>query len=294
MTLEVTPRLVQRLRSVYERRTPMDLGEKTFRVLKERLCGVEGAVFEKPRRYYWDVKGQVFSREAALAKARNKEEHKVAWFARDRSTLESMRHFYQEVDVYPFRHHFLKRHGGFRWYRRLVDHVPHPSILEYGCGAAALTEWLVGRFPECRYSVADIPSTTLDFVRWKQAAYHYPYTILTIGPGREGIPLHEAYDLIICQEVLSVTPNPLEIVGAFVEHLSPGGVLVTDFMNAPGGENLPAAVEQREAVKAFLRETLLPVKAIDEPSGCDGLYVNGALAPRSRCLPSEETSMTAP
>lgn len=276
MSAEVTPALLRRIRSVYRRRTTPDLCEKAWGLLSERLRGVDGIIFEKARRYYREVLGREFSRGAALAKALNKEEHKATWFARTRDTAESMRQFYREVDVYPFRHHYLKRHGGFRWYVRLVDHLPCPSILEYGCGAAALTEWLVERFPRCRYSVADIPSRTLEFVQWKKASYRYPYVILTVGPGKDGIPLREVYDLIICQEVLSVTPNPLEIVQAFVEHLSPGGVLVLDFMNAPGGENLQAAVEQREAVKAFLTQALIPVKPIDVPSGCDGLYVKGA------------------
>ena len=144
--------------------------------------------------------------------------------------------------------------------------------------SAVLTEWLAQRFPHCRYTVADIPSTTLEFVTWKQAHFNPAYRILTIGPGKEGIPLDERYDLIICQDVLEHTPNPLEIVSSFIEHLSVGGVLVMDFLNAPGGENLQAAVEQREAVKQVLSQRLIALKAIDVPARSDGLYVKGPSA----------------
>lgn len=81
--------------------------------------------------------------------------------------------------------------------------------------------------------------------------------------------------MIICQDVLEHTPNPLDIVTSFANHLAPGGVLVVDFLNAPGGENLEVAVEQRESVKAFLRDNLIPLKLIDESRRCGGLYVKG-------------------
>ena len=58
--------------------------------------------------------------------------------------------------------------------------------------------------------------------------------------------------------------------------MSVRGVLVIDFLNAPGGENLQAAIGQRESVKQFLKETLIALKAIDEPSGNNGLYVKDA------------------
>jgi 2-polyprenyl-3-methyl-5-hydroxy-6-metoxy-1,4-benzoquinol methylase len=188
-------------------------------------------------------------------------------------------HFYKEVETYSFRQPYIKRYENFRWYFRPLDHINNPSILEYGCGAAILTEWLIARFPDFEYTVADIPSTTLEFVKWKKTKFDYHYLILTIGPGKDGIPLYKDHDLIICQDVLEHTPNPLEIVTAFVDHLSPGGVLIVDFVNAPGGENLEIAVQQREAVKNFLKSNLIPLKPIDEPKGNNGLYVKNIAEP---------------
>jgi 2-polyprenyl-3-methyl-5-hydroxy-6-metoxy-1,4-benzoquinol methylase len=213
------------------------------------------------------------SYQDALKRARDKQRHKEMWSTRTRETVEARMHFYQETDVYPFRQPYLKRHGGLHFYRHLVEHKKTPSILEYGCGSAIVTEYLMARYPECRYTVADIPSLTLEFVNWKKRTFNYPCDILTIGAGRAGIPLLHEYDLIICQDVLEHTPNPLDIVSSFIDHLSPCGVLIVDFMNAPGGENLPEAAEQRECVKKHLCGKLTPVKAIDERNGCDGLYV---------------------
>jgi 2-polyprenyl-3-methyl-5-hydroxy-6-metoxy-1,4-benzoquinol methylase len=290
--------LLKSIRGAYQRRTFLDQVERSTRQAREWILGVNTAIFDPTIRYYREARGLEISRPEALARALNKQRHKDMWFQRERRSVEDIRQFYQEADVYPFRQPYNKRLGGYRWYAELVRHIPRPAILEYGCGSAVLTEYLLARCPQARFSVADIPSATLEFVKWKKKAYQLPYEILTIGTGRDGIPLQSEYDLIICQDVLEHTPNPLEIVSAFVEHLSVGGVLVLDFLNAPGGENLPAAVEQREAVKELLRTRLTPLKAIDDGGGNNGLYVKdgpGSARPRGRQPVSEPaTAVLAP
>ncbi len=269
--------LVARLRRRYRQRcTVRDLIEKAARRTRERFFGVDCRIFENTINFYREVHHQNFSARDALQRALSKHVHKAGWDARPRATLEEKMHFYQEVHVYPFRQPYNKRLGGYRWCRELVRHRPRPVILEYGCGSAVWTEYLLERFPECRFVVADIPSVTLDFVQWKKQTLGLGYEILTIGMGREGIPLRGEYDLIACQDVLEHTPNPLEIVTAFIQHLSPHGVLLLDFLNAPGGENLAEAVTQRERVKDLLCSRLVPIKAIDDGGTVDGLYLKPA------------------
>jgi 2-polyprenyl-3-methyl-5-hydroxy-6-metoxy-1,4-benzoquinol methylase len=264
-----------RIRASYGRkRNVPDLLEYGARFFREKLLGFDYSIFEKTRRYYKEVHGEEVSPDEALGRALRKKDHKDAWYRTRRETVAEKMAFYQEVHVYPFRQPYNKRKGGFRWYRNLVAHVETPHILEYGCGSAVLTEYLLEKFPEARYTVADIPSVTLDFVKWKKKVYGYPYEILTIGAGRDGIPLRGAYDLIVCQDVLEHTPNPLDIVQAFARHLSRGGVLVLDFLRGSGGENLKEAQSQRDEVKRYLNQVLIPLKAIDENATNDGLYVH--------------------
>jgi SAM-dependent methyltransferase len=264
-------------RAYYPRWHPLaDHGERAARRAREALCGVDLSIFDDARAFFRDCRGEDLSPRQALERARDKKRHKQAWFVRARESVDAIMQFYREVDVYPFRQPYLHRFGGFRWFLNLVRHVPHPRVLEYGCGSAVLTEYWLRHAPHGRYSVADIPSTTQDFVMWKRARYGYPLTMLTIGPGRAGIPLREPYDLIVCKDVLEHTPNPLEIAEAFCAHLAPGGVLVLDFLNSRKGENLERAWQQRDAVKALLKADLIALKAIDEPRGYDGLYVKDA------------------
>jgi len=266
-------KILKSIKDVYYRKTLKDKIEKGFRRYKEKLLGLDYSIFNKTIVYYKEVKEQNISRQEALSRALDKKKHKDTWFTRPRNTLEDILHFYKEVDVYLFRQPYKKRFGGFRWYIHLVDHIDNPSIIEYGCGCADLTEWLIKKFKNFDFTVSDIPSATLEFVKWKKRRFKYNYTILTIGPGKEGIPLSRDYDLIICQDVLEHTPNPLEIVTSFVNHLSPGGVLITSFVNAPGGENLELSAKKRESVKLYLKKNLIAIKPIDEPHNTEGLYV---------------------
>lgn len=262
-----------RIKLVYRYKTFLDNFEFIYRYCKEKIFGFDASIFEKSILYYKETRGISYDNSQALCLALDKERHKKQWFTRQRKNIKEIMGFYQEVDIYPFRQPYLKRFGGFRWYLKLIRDKDHPSVLEYGCGSAVLTEWLISRFPYCQYAVADIPSVTLDFVKWKKLKFNYGYEILTIGPGREGIPLKRSYDLIICQDVLEHTPNPLQIVMAFVDNLSPGGILVVDFNNSPGGENLIAAAKQRELVKDFCKKHLFTIKAIDQLNSKGGLYI---------------------
>lgn len=274
MVVTMSNETLEAIRQAYGRQSNLlDVVEFQAGRLREKILGVDCSIFDRTILYYREVHGEDFSKHDALLRARDKARHKNRWFERERRSLEEKISFYQEVHVYPFRQPYLKRFGGFRWYVDLVNHFDRPKVLEYGCGSAVLTEYWIDKLPNCRYTVADIPSVTLDFVEWKRAKYDFPYEILIIGRGNQGIPLHEDYDLIVCQDVLEHTPNPVEIVTSFSENLSPAGVLVIDFINAPGGENLQEAVEHRESVKRLLKADLIALKAIDEPKGANGLYV---------------------
>lgn len=262
-----------KIKKLFYFRTLPDVFQRIKINTYEWFRGIDCAVFSKTIQYYLEKRNQKITCEDALKKALNKEAHKEAWYKKKRESVDDIMNFYKEVDVYIFRQPYLKRRGDFRWYRHLVDHFKNPSILEYGCGSAALTEWLIKKFPECKYTVADIPSSTLDFVSWKKNKYKLNYDILEIGKGAEGIPLKEKYNLIICQDVLEHTPNPLEIIKSFYEHMSENGILLIDFIDSTAGENLLQSNMQRDAVKKFLKSNLHAIKSIDEPRGNAGVYL---------------------
>ncbi len=261
-----------RLAHLFRHRTLLDRLERASRLAREKALGVDLSIFAETRAYLRQERGVAVSPEEALNKAMDKHGYKGVWESRPRDSVQDAMEYYREFDTYLFRHPYMKRHGGYRWYLKLVEAVPSPSILEYGCGAASLTEWLMTWHPQALFTIADIPSRTLDFVKWKKAHLSRPYQVVTLPTHSDEIPLSGFFDLIICQDVLEHTPNPLHIVTTFHQHLAPGGVLLLDFLDAVGGPNLAQAGRERTAVKEYLARELKAVKSIDENGTNSGLY----------------------
>ena len=171
---------------------------------------------------------------------------------------------YDEFTYYLTMLPYSHRHKSFHFLSR-----PLPlggSMLEYGCGTAIPTEWLLARRPDTYFTVADIPSRTLEFVKFKFKK-NSRVTYAEIPPGGVAA-LSKRYDVIVCLDVLEHTPNPVEIARLLARHLKPGGRLFVDFLAyeniQPGSAcNLYCAQQQRgEAIQVF-NEQLIPVRAMD-------------------------------
>jgi len=194
-----------------------------------------------------------------------------------RGSLKSILSFYKEVHIYPFRQPYINRFENYYWIKKLIENVKgngRAKILDYGCGSAILTEKLMKICPHYHFVVADIPSVTYDFIKWKKEKYRLTYKTMEIKEGK--IPLDqnkEKYDLIVCKDVLEHTFNPFEIVKSFISTLNNNGILIIDFLNAHGGENLERSVRERESVKKLLNEKLFPIKKIDENNTNNGCYI---------------------
>src|SRR5436309_1303206 len=105
----MNPEILRNIRSVGAGRPrSVDALERLLRKVRESLAGVDGLIFDKTIRYYQEVRGQHFTRSGALARALAKDQHKKAWFARPRESVEAKMQFYEEVHVYPFRQPYNK------------------------------------------------------------------------------------------------------------------------------------------------------------------------------------------
>lgn len=225
----------------------------------------------KPERYFSQVMEYTkLSADECLKRAMNKQAHKETWEQKDRTSESEYRDFYQESGFYIFRQPWRYR---ARTWHVLGKLIPSGGrMADYGCGAAAMVEWLSRRYPENQYVVADVPSQSLEFVRFR-FRNRPNVEVLSIGQGREGLPLKGTFDLITCCEVMEHTFNPDEICEHFVEHLAPGGHLYLDFQNDDWeGENLKESAKKRPQALDILKSRLQPVKAIDDNGTWWGLY----------------------
>lgn len=207
--------------------------------------------------------------------------HKMAWMQKSRTLEEEIHSFYGEDNSYLFS---LPIHWmGHTWH--FVPRLsPGRRILEYGCGTAEMTRWLLQRYPQYQYTVADLAvASTLDFVRYRFKGL--PVTILEIGVGREGLPLREEYDFIACVEVLEHCLDPLMVVNHLHDHLVKEGILYitypidrSQFDIAHNSENLRSSALQRDEVINFLEKNCSVLKPLQRLApGLHSIWGIGAL-----------------
>ncbi len=191
------------------------------------------------------------------------------WATKTRDTPESIASFYQEHDKDIWRQAYLSdRKFNYKkkilkiWHLiRAEDLPPESPILDYGGGAGAVVHYLTQK-GFTRVDIADIPSSTIEFVRKQMSGFLRNVIVLDAAgtlPARD-------YAVIICVDVLEHTPQPLVIVKNFLESLRLGGLLILNFPKETdfSGAHLESAQKDRDAVFAMLRErcdVLVPMSA---------------------------------
>lgn len=191
--------------------------------------------------------------------------HKAAWNTRERSNEKDIQSFYNEDDNYLFT---LPLHWRTHTWHFIPRLAPGKRILEYGCGTACMTRWLLKRYPTNEYTVADLGiAATLPFVRYRFRSS--PVTILEIGQGKEGLPLHQKYDFISCVEVLEHCFDPWMVVEHLYDHLDTGGILYMTYPvdrdqleNGHSSENLRESALHRDQVLGFLETNCSALKSV--------------------------------
>ena len=206
------------------------------------------------------------STEEALSRAADAvSTHKASWNSRERCNERDILSFYNEDDNYLFTLPLHWRINTWHFVQRLS---PGKRILEYGCGTACMTKWLLKRYPKNEYTVADLAiAATMPFVRYRFRSS--PVRILEIGQGREGLPLHEKYDFISCVEVLEHCFDTMMFIEHLYDHLDKGGILYITYPidreqleKGHTSENLRESALHRDHVLGFLENKCFALKSV--------------------------------
>ena len=184
------------------------------------------------------------------------------WERKPRSTEADYRSFYAETDYFVLRQMYYHRDDCYHWIAARLRRAGRAGdFCEYGCGVGPVTAWLRPRFPAWRFTLVDLPAPALEFARWRFRRFAN-VELKEPGFGTD-LPLTRAYDVITCLDVLEHVANPLAVVRHLADHLKPGGTLLLNFIEAPGGENLAEAAAQRAATIAYLNaalDTIIPLR----------------------------------
>lgn len=193
------------------------------------------------------------------------------WGKKPRVSLKSIFSFYSETNYFIYRQSNYNRHNSWWEVAWLMSHHRKGRLLEYGAGIGPVTNWLIDKFPGWQYHLVDINCPAFKFSRWRfRGRSNVSFGVVnSLQP-----PLSDKFDIIICRNVLEHIPNPLTVCREFVRRLKPGGWLLVDFINSPGGENLASSYRERDKTLELLQTRLRPVFKIysDGKDAGYGLY----------------------
>ena len=165
--------------------------------------------------------------------------------------------FWSRTEFYVLRQMYRHRDAS---YHEVSATIPGGGwLLEWGAGVAPVTAWMRRHRPDVRCIVADVPSRTLEFVKWRFRG-DQGVRVITIG---EDDDLIATCDAAVCLETMEHVPSPIATLQTLLKTLLPGGFLHLDYEDAQeaGGGNTEGGVRERHQVLQMLAglETVIPL-----------------------------------
>ena len=170
------------------------------------------------------------------------EEYRFAQYEFNYLVVKDSERAFQETDWCLLRQPFYHRWS--RW-EHVLAHMPSDewgTILDWGCGTGEMLSWLKARRPTWIYDGLDIESPHFSYANAR--GFHAPGSNDTSF----GSIFHN-YDIITCYETLEHLPDPVHAVDEILSMLTPGGVLLWDFIDEQGGGNVATAEARREVLR---------------------------------------------
>lgn len=122
--------------------------------------------------------------------------------------------------------------------------APNACVLDYGCGAAAVCQPWIQQGGDT--TLIDVSQVALNYVRHKYGAWGLSGR-LHICDDLGCISMHEAFDALVCTDVLEHVPDPMTIQRQLWALLKPGGQALLKMDKCyPHAGHLAEAVAQYE------------------------------------------------
>lgn len=124
----------------------------------------------------------------------------------------------------------------------VINHYRHPKVLEFGCGAGCLTQYLLEKKCDFVSYAYDIPSKTLGFAKWRLKNTHF----------LDAVSEKDVFDITICLSVLEHIPlDECWKTVRLLEKISKRALII-NFVRGQGTGHLQDTQRELSEVEAFL------------------------------------------
>jgi len=176
------------------------------------------------------------------------------WDSNPRNTTQEKMDFYKDIGAWQvFRQ--CNYRNNFNYGRLFFPYLNKTSsVVEYGCGIAPLTNYIVERkssFDDLRgmkFSIVDVAGEHLEFAKWrlKKKAPDIDLEIHEITERYILPSFGRKFDVICIMDVFEHLPNPYDVMKNLCEHSNDNAVLVETWREGKaGGPDLQEAEDQR-------------------------------------------------
>ena len=183
------------------------------------------------------------------------------WDKEDRNTLADKMKFYKDLGSYMvFRQCSYRKSFDYAdlFYKYLKKDC---SILEYGCGVAPFTNYMIeNKWYENRslnFSLVDVGGEHMEFAKWrlgKKINEDFKFYEITADNLLPNFNIN--FDIICLMDVLEHLPNPFDVINNIYNHCNKGAILVYTWVDGKtenGRADLEEAEEEREITMNFIK-----------------------------------------
>lgn len=194
------------------------------------------------------------------------------WEQKPRDTLGQKFEFYKDIGAWSaFRQVFYRKDFNYRYFYNKFC-TPQSSVIEYGCGVAPMTNYLVERLGDnhnMRFILVDVSSEHFEFAKWRlsRKAPNSKFKFVDVTEDNVLPMLDDTFDFICIMDVFEHLPNPLDVLYSLHSRCISGGHLVETWIDHKpedvSEDDLAVAAEQRSDGIAFLYENFDLVENLD-------------------------------
>jgi 2-polyprenyl-3-methyl-5-hydroxy-6-metoxy-1,4-benzoquinol methylase len=190
------------------------------------------------------------------------------WDLNPRETIKQKMDFYKDIGAWQVFRQCVYRNG-FNYSKLFYPYLKDDSsILEYGCGVAPFTNYVVNdrNVDNMKFNLVDVSGEHLNFAKWRLNRKNLKASIRfhEITPENLVPKFDDQFDIVCIMDTFEHLPNPYDVLVNIEKHCNPNAVLVETWVDKSHGKahgpDLEEAEYERGKTMGFLRDKFTTIK----------------------------------